>query len=74
MAGMDETMAKIIRPVDYRSNAGTMARGKNVYPGGVNNAVSGPRTLKKKGNERPALLDNPEGILAYMKKRVLRGN
>jgi len=73
MPGMDETMAKIVRPVDYRSNAGTMARGKNVYPGGLNNAVSGPRAVKKKIDPRPQLLDNPEGLLAYMKKRKARG-
>jgi len=72
--GMDETMAKIIRPVDYRSSAGTMARGNNVYRGGVNNAVSGSRTAKKKTGVRPQLLDNPEGLLAYMKKRKERGN
>ena len=71
--GMDETMAKIIRPVDYRSSAGTMARGNNVYRGGVNNATSGSRKVSKKKSDRPQLLDNPEGLLAYMKKRKARG-
>jgi len=72
--GMDKTMAKIIRPVDYRSSAGTIARGNNVYRGGVNNAVSGSRTVKKKKEPRPQLLDNPAGLLEYMKKRKANGN
>ncbi len=34
---MDETFKKLLHPQDARSTKGRMARGNNVYKGGLNN-------------------------------------
>lgn len=59
---LDKTFAKIIRPVDARSNAGTMARGKNVYRGGAPNATRGPIKNKKGAITR-------EQVIRYMQRK-----
>ena len=54
-------MVKQLRPVDFRSSAGTMLRGKNVYKGGTPAATVGP---KKPRN--PKKLPTAKAIDRYM--------
>lgn len=41
----DKAMNKIAKPVDFKGLAGILGAGKRTYRGGVNNPVSGPRTI-----------------------------
>lgn len=50
---MDETFRKLLHPQDARSSRGRMARGNNVYKGGVSSPTSkgtNSRTGKKSKN------------------------
>lgn len=55
---MPNTAKKILRPVDFRSTAGIMLRGRNVYrggshvanPTGINTKKAATGLLKRRGN------------------------
>ncbi len=61
---MDQNMAKILRPLDFKGKSGTMLRGNNVYPGGMPNATAGRLPKKKK-----TLVPNQKAIQTYLMRK-----
>jgi hypothetical protein len=62
--GMDQNMAKQLRPLDFRGKAGTMLRGNNVYPGGMPNATAGRLPKRKK-----TVVPNKTAIQNYLVRK-----